>query len=123
MPVNTPIYAARTGIVVEVNNDFFNGGTKQAYKTRANSIRILHEDGSMAVYAHLALERAQVYPGLNVSAGQLIGYSGNTGFSSGPHLHFAVQLNQGMELVSIPFQFTTATGSIDKPIAGSFLIN
>jgi len=123
MPVNTSIYAARSGIVIEVNNDFYRGGTKQAYKARANSIRILHEDGSMAVYAHLALETAQVYTGLKVFAGQLIGYSGNTGFSSGPHLHFAVQINKGMELVSIPFQFTKADGSVDKPIAGSFLTN
>lgn len=121
MPVNTPVYAARSGTVIEVNDDFFQGGVKQAYKTRANSIRILHEDGSMAVYAHLALEKSQVYTGLKVYAGQLIAYSGNTGFSSGPHLHFAVQLNKGMELVSIPFQFITADGSINTPIAGSFL--
>lgn len=123
MPVNTPIHAARAGIVVEVNNDFFKGGTKQAYITRANSIRILHEDGTMAVYAHLALETAQVYPGLKVYAGQLIGYSGNTGFSSGPHLHFAVQLNKGMELVSIPFKFKIADDSVTIPRAGSFLRN
>ena len=77
----------------------------------------------MAVYAHLALETAQVYPGLKVYAGQLIGYSGNTGFSSGPHLHFAVQLNKGMELVSIPFKFKIADDSVSVPIAGSFLRN
>ncbi len=123
MPVNTPIYAARTGIVIEVNNDFFQGGTKQAYKAKANSIRILHKDGSMAVYAHLALEKAQVYPGLKVFSGQLIGYSGNTGFSSGPHLHFAVQINRGMELVSIPFQFMVADGTANKPVAGTLLLN
>ncbi len=123
MPVNTPIHAARTGIVVEVNNDFFKGGTKQAYISRANSIRILHEDGSMAVYAHLALETAQVYPGLKVYAGQLIGYSGNTGFSSGPHLHFAVLLNKGMVLVSIPFKFKSADGSVATPKVGAFLRN
>jgi len=123
MPVHTPVHAARDGIVIEVNNDFFQGGTKQAYKSRANSIRILHADGSMAVYAHLALETAQVYPGLKVYAGQLIGYSGNTGFSSGPHLHFAVQLNKGMELVSIPFKFTASDGRVNTPVADTFLIN
>ncbi len=123
MPINTPIHAARGGIVIEVNNDFFQSGTKQAYKARANSIRILHEDGTMAVYAHLALERSQVYVGLKVYAGQFIGYSGNTGFSTGPHLHFAVQLNKGMELVSIPFKFEGVDGSIKKPFAGSYLAN
>jgi len=123
MPVDTPVHAARAGVVIEVNNDFFKGGTEQAYKSRANSIRILHDDGSMAVYAHLALETAQVYPGLKVYAGQLIGYSGNTGFSSGPHLHFAVQLNTGMELVSVPFKFLEPDGSLDEPRAGSLLAN
>lgn len=123
MPINTPVHAARAGIVIEVNNDFFQGGIKQDYKSRANSIRILHDDGSMAVYAHLALETAQVYSGLKVYAGQLIGYSGNTGFSSGPHLHFAVQLNKGMELVSVPFKFTASDGSVKIPVAGTYLVN
>lgn len=123
MPINTPVHAARAGVVIEVNDDFFRGGIKQGYKSRANSIRILHKDGSMAVYAHLALEKAQVYPGLKVYAGQLIGYSGNTGFSSGPHLHFAIQINKGMELVSVPFQFVSADGVVSKPIAGRLLSN
>ncbi len=123
LPLDTPIHAARAGKVIEVNNDFYNSGTKQAYKSRANSIRILHEDGSMAIYAHLALEKAQVYPGLSVSAGQLIGYSGNTGYSSGPHLHFAVQINQGMKLVSVPFKFTGSNGIAETPEAGGWLSN
>ena len=123
MPINTPVHAARSGMVIEVNNDFFLSGTKQAYKARANSIRILHNDGTMAVYAHLALERAQVYVGLKVYAGQFIGYSGNTGYSTGPHLHFAIQLNRGMELVSIPFTFMGADGVTNKPIAGTYLAN
>ena len=120
MPVDTPVHAARSGVVIEVNNDFFKNGLTQAYKSRANSVRILHEDGSMAIYAHLALEKAEVYPGMQVSAGQLIGYSGNTGYSTGPHLHFAVQLNQGMKLVSVPFKFSSA-GDVSEPIAGKWL--
>ena len=123
MPINTPIHAARSGVVMEVNNDYYKNGTKKAYKSKANSIRILHDDGSMAIYAHLALERAQVYPGLKVSVGQLIGYSGNTGFSTGPHLHFAVQVNKGMELVSIPFKFTSTDGIAIEPVKGTWLIN
>ncbi len=119
MPVDTPIHAARAGMVLEVNNDYFVSGTEQAYKTRANSIRILHDDGSMAVYAHLALEKAQVYPGLQVQAGQLIGYSGNTGYSTGPHLHFAIQMNRGMELVSVPFTFK----GMGEPKTGQWLQN
>ena len=45
-----------------------------------------------------------VRAGQTVNAGQRIGLSGNTGFSTRPHLHFAVQVNRGMQLVSIPFR-------------------
>jgi murein DD-endopeptidase MepM/ murein hydrolase activator NlpD len=71
---------------------------------RANYIRILHDDGSMAVYAHLAPEGTQVRPGQRVRRGERIGLSGNTGYSGGPHLHFVVQVNRGMRLESIPFR-------------------
>ncbi|MFW5442870.1 MAG: peptidoglycan DD-metalloendopeptidase family protein [Methylococcaceae bacterium] len=123
MPINTAVHAARSGVVMDLNNDYYEGGTEQYYKSRANNIRILHDDGSMAIYAHLVLERAQVYPGLRVSAGQLIAYSGNTGFSSGPHLHFVVQVNKGMELVSVPFKFTGPNQIAAEPKAGSLLVN
>lgn len=121
MPVGTPIYAARVGMVMEVDDDYFKSGTEQAYANKANSIRILHDDGSMAVYAHLELEKAQVRPGLQVQAGELIGYSGNTGFTTGPHLHFAVQINQGMQLVSVPFQFANSEGAAFEPRVGVWL--
>lgn len=121
MPVGTPILAARSGVVMKVDNDYYQGGTdNKAYLSRANAVRILHDDGSMAVYAHLELERAQVHPGQRVYAGQLIAYSGNTGFTSGPHLHFAVQVNQGMKLVSVPFRFSE-DDSEQGPAIGSWL--
>ena len=122
MPEGSEVHAARAGVVMSLENDFFKGGVdKQAYKARANSIRILHEDGSMAVYAHLQVERAQVYEGMQVEAGQLIAFSGNTGFSTGPHLHFSVQVNQGMQLVSVPFKFSDIQGQTSEPRAGQWL--
>jgi len=121
MPKDTPVHAARAGVVMDVEDDYFNSGAEQAFKSRANSIRILHEDGSMAVYAHLALEKAQVYPGMAVEAGQLIGYSGNTGFTTGPHLHFAIQVNKGMDLSSVPFAFIDEHGGRLPPQAGMWL--
>jgi len=122
MPEGSEIHAARAGVVMSLDNDFFKGGIdQQAYKARANSIRVLHDDGSMGVYAHLQVERAQVYEGMRVKAGQLIAYSGNTGFSSGPHLHFSVQVNQGMSLISVPFQFVDAKGLASEPKAGDWL--
>jgi murein DD-endopeptidase MepM/ murein hydrolase activator NlpD len=121
MPEGTPVYAARGGVVMEVENDFYESGMKQSNLSRANNIRILHDDGSIAVYAHLQLEAAQAYPGLKVEAGQLIGYSGNTGFSSGPHLHFAVQINNGMELISVPFKFASGNSAALEPKEGMWL--
>ncbi|MCX7100661.1 MAG: peptidoglycan DD-metalloendopeptidase family protein [Methylobacter sp.] len=121
MPIGTPVYAARAGMVVEVDDDYFKGGINKAYSSEANNIRIMHDDGAMTIYAHLELEKAQVYPGLTVAAGQLIGYSGNTGFSTGPHLHFAVQINKGMELVSVPFTFYNLSSNAEEPQVESWL--
>jgi len=122
MPLGSEVHAARAGIVMSLENDFFKGGTdKQTYKARANSIRVLHDDGSMAVYAHLQVERAQVHEGMRIKAGQLIAFSGNTGFSSGPHLHFSVQVNQGMNLVSVPFKFVDGKGLAQEPKRGAWL--
>ena len=102
----TPVLCAREGKVMMVEEDFFGAGLdKEKFGSRANHVRVLHDDGSMGVYAHLQLESAKVQPGQRVRRGQVIGLSGNTGFSTGPHLHFAVQVNRDMELVSIPFRF------------------
>jgi murein DD-endopeptidase MepM/ murein hydrolase activator NlpD len=118
MPEGSPVFAARDGIVMSVDNDFYKNGTDKELLSRANGIRIVHDDGSMAFYGHLALEKAQVYPGLKVKAGDLIGYSGNTGFSTGPHLHFVVQYNSGMALKSIPFTFLNENGKAEQPSMG-----
>ena len=100
----TPVLAARAGVVMEVENEFRGHGTTiEKYGDRANYVRVLHADGSMALYAHLAPESAIVHPGDNVHTGSFLGKSGNTGFTTGPHLHFAVQRNTGMQLQSLPF--------------------
>lgn len=116
MPVGTAVHAARPGTVMDVEEDFMRGGTNvEKYGTRANHVRILHEDGTMGLYAHLDLASVSVRPGSRIRAGQQIARSGNTGFSSGPHLHFVIQQNIGMKLVSVPFRFRTAQGSLVTP--------
>lgn len=105
VPEGTPVLAAREGVVMQVEAGFATGGLDSPDDVdRANFVRILHDDGTMAVYAHLAQGGARVRPGERVRRGQPIGSSGNSGYSGGPHLHFAVQANRGMRLVSLPFR-------------------
>lgn len=106
----TPVLAARGGVVMEANGAFREGGTDRRLAGSANLIRVLHEDGSMALYAHLQEGGVLVRAGDRVTLGQVIGRAGSTGFSSGPHLHFAVQVNGGMRLVSIPFRMIGPQG-------------
>lgn len=118
MPEGTKIFAARTGVVMDVANDFFSGGRGKKCEEKANFIRILHDDGTMALYAHLKPETIQYPVGSRVEAGRFIAKSGNTGYSSGPHLHFVIQKNFGMELRSIPFQFEGPGGVAFTPEKG-----
>ncbi len=121
MPVGTPIQAARGGIVMHVEEDFFGSGQKERFGNRANHVRILHDDGSMGLYAHLKTESVKVRAGQVVVAGEVIALSGNTGYSSGPHLHFAVQRNAGMSLETVPFRFSDGQGGQFEPQAQTWL--
>ena len=87
----------------------------------ANIVRILHDDGSIALYAHLNWNSIRVKPGDKVRAGQYIADSGNTGFTSGPHLHFAVQRNAGLKIESMPVVFRGPNAGQVVPATGNAL--
>lgn len=106
MPEGTPVYAVRDGVVMDLERNFSRSGWDEEYADEANYVRVLHDDGTMAVYAHLSPANIRVHLGQSVRVGQHLGDSGNTGFSSGPHLHFVIQYNAGRELKSLPFRFT-----------------
>lgn len=84
-PQGTEVYAARDGKVLEAKNGVTWGGSY------GNAIIIDHGNGKRAIYAHLS--KINVKAGQKVTEGQLIGLSGNTGNSSGPHLHFEVRVS------------------------------
>ena len=106
----TPVLAARDGTVVATMSGHARGGADRSLAGQANFVRVLHEDGSMALYAHLQEGGVSVRTGDRIHLGQVLGYAGSTGFSSGPHLHFAVQVNGGMRLVSVPFRMIGPDG-------------
>lgn len=93
--VGTPVFAAEPGTVNMVQ--YWDGKTTEGNQSYGNLIRIRHSDYKgrsqlETYYAHLS--KILVSNGQTVSEGQLIGYSGNSGHSTGPHLHFEVRLNR-----------------------------
>jgi murein DD-endopeptidase MepM/ murein hydrolase activator NlpD len=111
MPIGTNVFAARGGTVIEVASDFHEAGVDLAVDgPRANVVRVLHDDGTMSLYGHLNWNSIRVVPGQRVERGEYLADSGNTGFSTGPHLHFVVQRNRGGAIVSVPVEFAGAAG-------------
>jgi murein DD-endopeptidase MepM/ murein hydrolase activator NlpD len=123
MPIGTNVYAARGGTVIDVASTNFRGGLDPTQDgAEANLIRILHADGTYAIYAHLNWNTIRVRPGDEVERGEYIADSGNTGFSTGPHLHFAVIRNAGMRSESVPITFEGPDGAAVVPEIGNTLI-
>jgi murein DD-endopeptidase MepM/ murein hydrolase activator NlpD len=89
MPEGTPVLAARSGVVLLVQDGFTRGGTDPELLERSNLVVIAHTDGTMASYGHLQ-RGVRVRRGDQVEEGALLGMSGSTGFAGQPHLHFHV---------------------------------
>lgn len=83
-PEGTPVYAADTGLII------FAGWSGVGY---GNTVMIDHGNGYRTLYAHLS--QVSTYCGAKVQKGKIIGLSGNTGNSTGPHLHFEVRVPGG----------------------------
>jgi len=120
MPVGDPVVAARAGKVVAVVDEYERGGPVKSLMGKANVVIVLHEDGSFATYAHLS-KGAAVSVGDEVEAGDLIGKSGNTGYTTAPHLHFAVfVLEDDGKAVSVPIRFAGQDAEGFVPAEGAY---
>ena len=95
--LGTPVFAAADGEITLVNNNFSNN-----YNTWSigrldygNYVKISHAGNFQTLYAHLLNSGGllNIYPGKQVRRGEQIGFLGNTGYSSGPHLHFEIRYN------------------------------
>ncbi len=102
----TAVKAALGGVVQEVNH-----GAVQ-YCQYGKWVLVRHDNGLTTLYAHLST--INVERGQSVSTGQVVGYSGNTGYATGPHLHFTVYAS-----ASVSFkQYTCKSGyAVTIPIA------
>ncbi len=100
--VGTPVKAALSGRVVDTGNT----DTACYGVSYGKWVLIEHGNGLSTLYAHLDLIKAG--PGDNVSTGDVIGYSGNTGYTTGPHLHFTVFAAQAVR-VSGPSEYRSKT--------------
>ncbi|WP_432085119.1 M23 family metallopeptidase [Streptomyces sp. bgisy095] len=103
VPVGTPVKAAAAGTVVKAGP--YGGGDGPAY---GNAIVVKHANGKYSQYAHLS--KIQVKIGQKVGAGQRIALSGNTGNSSGPHLHFEIRTTPNYGSAVNPAAFLRAHG-------------
>jgi len=93
LPEGNKILAAQDGEVVKLRQHSDEGGLDDKYKAAPeykNRIVIEHESGEYSEYGHLQHQGVKVEKGDRVKQGQVIGLSGNTGYSSRPHLHFHV---------------------------------
>ena len=110
MAIGEPVHASRAGIVVRSVENFTENGGREL-RSKANVIVIMHDDKTFAYYVHLKHEGSLVEIGQKIELGQLIGYSGNVGISTQPHLHFVVRDGTGK---SIPISFKNQDKS--KPL-------
>lgn len=101
-PSGTPLQAALAGVVTDTGNTDAAPGCYSFGKW----VLVKHANGLSTLYAHLS--SITVAPGESLATGQLVGYSGMTGYATGPHLHFAVYASDGVKVMTLA-QFRGAT--------------
>lgn len=101
--------------MLRVVEDSSERGLTEESKDRANFIAIRHEDGTVAMYVHLETKGSAVKQGQFIRKGQFIAHSGNTGYSTGAHLHFEVleSAEPGKEK-SVPVAFNLGNGRVES---------
>lgn len=122
MPAGTPVHAAREGVVVLVEDSHDLGCAREECGKYANFVVVLHSDGTTGEYFHLERGSAQVRVGERVARGQWLARSGNTGFSTAPHLHFGVyRTGHDRTTESLAVRFETRGGEIAPRSGGQYL--
>ena len=124
MPVGTPVHAAREGLVVLVEDSHDTGCAHEECGPFANFVVVLHADGTTGEYFHLERGSVRLRVGDRVVRGQELARSGNTGFSTAPHLHFGVyRTGRDGRAESVAVRFETRRGAIGAPRSGARYLN
>lgn len=110
MPIGTEITAIREGIVINVVDKNSKGCAQEECKKYNNYITVYHSDGTFSEYSHLKQNGSKVEVGERVAKGQPIGYSGNVGWSTGPHLHLEVFKQKLSERQTLKTKFKVDNG-------------
>lgn len=119
MPVGTLIYPARAGTVIGYRDDSNVGGPDKKWEEECNYVIVKHDDGTMAEYLHLQRYGVLAKLGARVTTETPLALSGNTGYTTEPHLHFAVfTLSSGSISQSLPIAFASGTGDAYTPEQG-----
>lgn len=117
-PVGTPIHAVLMGVVLGTGNtDLAHGAKGRQCWSFGKWVMIKHPNGLNTLYAHLS--EIDVSKGESVSTGHIIGYSGMTGYATGPHLHFGVYATDGTKIMTLnKFRgATTPCANATMPVA------
>jgi murein DD-endopeptidase MepM/ murein hydrolase activator NlpD len=108
-PIGTAVLSAESGTVVGTGDT----DTVCPNASYGKWVLVQHNNGLSTLYAHLSVIKAS--QGQQVALGEVIGYSGNTGYSTGPHLHFTVYATQGVKIMSR--KSAACGGTYTMPIA------
>ncbi|WP_159950747.1 M23 family metallopeptidase [Polaribacter septentrionalilitoris] len=103
MNIGQTVCAMKDGVVVAVKEDSNKGGRSKSYLNDGNYVMLYHNDGLFTQYVHLKKDGVIVKLGDSVKKHQPIAYSGNTGMSTEPHLHFGVFKATPKTFISIPY--------------------
>ncbi len=111
MPIGTEVTAVREGLVVKVVENNTKNCAQEECKKYNNFILMYHSDGTFAEYTHIKQNGSKVKAGDKIFKGQLIEYSGNVGWSTGPHLHLVVFKQKLNARETLKTKFKTGDGT------------
>ena len=124
MPVGATVHAARDGVVVLLEDSHDGGCWREECGRLANFVVLLHSDGTTGEYFHLQRGSVQVRFGEQVRRGAVLARSGNTGYSTAPHLHFGVyRTERDGHTQSVAVRFQTRVGALATPRTGARYLN